>query len=141
MQLCYLDESGTPELPGNTSHYVLAGLAIPVWHWKTCDQQIARIRNKYAIESRELHTAWIRRTYLEQRKIPHFDALTFVQRRRAVEQWRRAELLRLQKQRTNTAYKQAKKNFRKTEAYIHLTSQERETLLLELAQCVAGWGL
>jgi hypothetical protein len=50
MQLCYLDESGTPELPGNTSHYILAGLAIPVWHWKTCDQEIAKIRVQYGVE-------------------------------------------------------------------------------------------
>ena len=24
MYLCYIDESGTPELPGNSSHFVLA---------------------------------------------------------------------------------------------------------------------
>jgi len=139
MQLCYLDESGTPELPGNTSHYVLAGLAIPVWHWKTCDQDVAKIRAKFAVEG-ELHTAWIRRSLIEQRKIPGFEGLTFAQRKQAVEQWRRAELLRLQKLPKNIAYRQAKKTFRKTEAYVHLTWNEREALVLELAQCVAAWG-
>ena len=28
MQLCYIDESGTPELTGNTSHFVLAGISV-----------------------------------------------------------------------------------------------------------------
>ena len=140
MQLCYLDESGTPELPGNTSHYVLAGLAIPVWHWKTCDQEIAKIRVDYGVEGMELHTAWILRPYLEQRKIPNFDGLTYIQRRQAVEQWRRAELLRLQKLPKNQPFRQARKTFRKTEAYIHLTWNERKALTMELANCVANWG-
>lgn len=125
MQLCYLDESGTPELPGNTSHYVLAGLAIPVWHWKTCDQEITKIRVKYGVEGSELHTAWILRAYMEQRKIVGFDMMTYVQRRQEVEHWRRAELIRLQKLPKNQPYRQATKNFRKTEAYIHLTWDER----------------
>jgi hypothetical protein len=33
MYLCYIDESGTPESSGNTSHFVLAGISIPIWHW------------------------------------------------------------------------------------------------------------
>jgi hypothetical protein len=140
MQLCYLDESGTPELPGNTSHYILAGLAIPVWHWKTCDQEIAKIRVNFGVEGSELHTAWILRSYAEQRKIAGFDAMTFIERRQAIEVWRRAELLRLQKLPKNQPYRQARKNFRKTEAYVHLTWNERKALVLELARCVAGWG-
>jgi len=27
MILCYVDESGTPDIPGNTSHYILTGLS------------------------------------------------------------------------------------------------------------------
>jgi hypothetical protein len=140
MQLCYLDESGTPEVPGNTSHYILAGLAIPVWHWRTCDQEIAKIRVKYGVEGSELHTAWILRPYMEQRRIVGFDGMTYIQRRQAVEQWRKAELIRLQKLPKNQPYRQARKNFRKTEAYIHLTWEERKTLILELGECVANWG-
>ena len=34
MHLCYIDESGTPDVPGTTSHYVLAGLSIPDNFWK-----------------------------------------------------------------------------------------------------------
>ena len=40
MYFCYIDESGTPEIPGTSSHYVLCGLAIPINKWKTCDSQI-----------------------------------------------------------------------------------------------------
>ncbi|MBO4560892.1 MAG: DUF3800 domain-containing protein [Bacteroidaceae bacterium] len=36
---CYIDESGTPQIPGNTSHYVLCGISIPVKYWKKCDRQ------------------------------------------------------------------------------------------------------
>ena len=33
MYLCYIDESGTSDIPGNTSHLILAGLSLPIWHW------------------------------------------------------------------------------------------------------------
>src|SRR5438046_159793 len=59
MHLCYLDESGTPDIPGNTSHYVLAGLSVPIWNWKTCEKEIGIIRRKYDLQNREIHTAWI----------------------------------------------------------------------------------
>ncbi|MCU7837088.1 MAG: DUF3800 domain-containing protein [gamma proteobacterium symbiont of Taylorina sp.] len=41
MYLCYIDESGTSSIPGNTSHFVLAGISVPIWHWKTCDKDIS----------------------------------------------------------------------------------------------------
>jgi hypothetical protein len=28
MHICYLDESGVPDIPGNTSHYILTGVPI-----------------------------------------------------------------------------------------------------------------
>ena len=37
MYLCYIDESGTSVVPGNTSHFVLAGLSIPIVQWKGGD--------------------------------------------------------------------------------------------------------
>ncbi len=45
MYICYVDESGTPDIPCNTSHFVLAGISIPVWHWKRCDSEIETIKN------------------------------------------------------------------------------------------------
>jgi hypothetical protein len=49
MYLCYIDESGTSDIPGNTSHFVLAGLSIPIWHWKDCDREVETIKRKYAL--------------------------------------------------------------------------------------------
>ncbi len=44
MYLCYIDESGTSQVPGNTSHFVLAGLSIPIEYWKKCDRAVAKIK-------------------------------------------------------------------------------------------------
>ncbi len=41
MHLCYIDESGTPDVPGNTSHYVLAGLYVADEDWKSHHVQTA----------------------------------------------------------------------------------------------------
>jgi len=34
MNLCYMDESGTPDIPGNSSHFILVGFSIPITYWK-----------------------------------------------------------------------------------------------------------
>jgi len=141
MYLCYVDESGTPDIPGNTSHFVLAGLSIPVWYWKKCDQDIAAIKARYDLEGAEIHTAWILRWYLEQDKVADFDSLDHLQRRYEVGRIRTAELLRLQRagSRKRARYRQQKKNYRKTDAYIHLSHGERKAFIRELAQCVSKW--
>ena len=72
MYLCYMDESGTPDLPGNTSHFILVGLSIPVWHWKTCDREIAQLKREHSLGDEEIHCAWMLRRYLEQSKIKNF---------------------------------------------------------------------
>ena len=44
MYLCYLDESGTTGASmGDTSHFVLAGLSIPIWHWRDADREVSRV--------------------------------------------------------------------------------------------------
>jgi hypothetical protein len=140
MFLCYLDESGTPDIPGNTSHYVLAGIVVPIWHWRDCDREIGVIRKKYGLVGEEIHTAWILRPYLEQRKISNFQTLSCVERRQKAEAYRNGELLRLQRAKNQKAYRQAKKNYAKTNAYIHLTFDERKSLIQELAKCISKWG-
>ena len=137
---CYIDESGTPEMSGNTSHYVLAGLAIPISKWKFCENGITNIKKKYNLESAEIHTAWIARKYLEQSKIINFDNLNYSERIAEVHKYRKKEMLSLQKNPNNKVkYKQVKKNFAKTEAYIHLTYSERMSFLQELANFVGNW--
>ena len=139
MFLCYIDESGTSQIPGNTSHFVLAGLCIPISEWKECDRQIQVHKKRYSLADAELHTAWLLRSYQEQRKIKNFASLNYSQRRAEVTRVRNAELLRLQKENKHKAYKQAKKNFRHTESYVHLTQDERRDFVKEIADLVAGW--
>ena len=138
MLLCYIDESGTPETTGNTSHYILAGLAIPVNKWKEAELELTKIKQKYGLENTEIHTAWLLRKYLEQTKIPGFDTLPKDKRIYEVQKYRKSEIFRLQK--TNAkAYKQAKKNYKETEKYIHLTFNERKRFIQELAQTISSW--
>lgn len=136
---CYIDESGTPEVPGNTSHYVLTGLSIPISYWKKCEIGIAKIKRKYELQDSEVHTGWIVRKYLEQSRILGFDEMGYTQRRYEVQKLRKAEILKLQKSQNKSHYKQTRKNFRQTESYIHLTHNERILFIQELADLVGKW--
>jgi hypothetical protein len=97
MYLCYVDESGAPDIPGNTSHYVLAGLSIPVWHWRDAEKEIYNIKQKYSLQDAEIHSGWLTRKYIEQNKVPDFSNLNFPQRIYEVEKYRKTQLLNLQK--------------------------------------------
>ncbi len=140
MYLCYIDESGTPDVPGNTSHYVLAGVAIPVQHWRECDRVVETIKSKYGLADGEIHVAWILRSYPEQMKISGFDTFDYAQRRYQVNAYRNNELLRLQRSKNLTLYRQTKKNYAKTANYIHLTFGERRALIHDVAQALSNWG-
>ncbi len=140
VHVCYIDESGTPEVPGNTSHFILAGISVPIWHWHDADREITSVLKKYGLENEELHTAWLLRSYLEQSKIPNFGSMNWAERKIAVRKVRNTHLLQLQKQQRNRHYKQSKKNYKKTEAYVHLTRSERTTLVHEVADCISKWG-
>lgn len=137
MHLCYMDESGTPDIPGNTSHFVLVGLSIPVWHWKTCESEINAVKNRYDLNDAEIHTGWILRLYPEQRHISNFDSMSREQRAAESEKFRMRELHRRQK---DASYRQAKKNYKNTAAYTHLTHDERTAFIREVAARVSSWG-
>ncbi len=98
MYLCYIDESGTSDMPGNTSHFVLAGLSIPVNLWRSCGDDVETIKKKYAIADSEIHVAWILRPYKEQAEIHDFASLDYEQRRSRVHSIRKEEILRLQRE-------------------------------------------
>ncbi len=137
---CYIDESGTSEIPGNSSHFVLAGLTIPIYRWKKAEKDIDIIKKKYDLSGKEIHTGWILREYKEQNDIPNFDNLNRQDRRTQVASKRLNELYRLQKGgKAAKQYAQVKKNFSKTEDYIHLTYQERKDFVLEIAKMIGGW--
>lgn len=140
MYLCYIDESGTPDVPGNTSHFVLAGVSVPIWHWKDCDTQIAAIKRRFQLQEDEIHVAWMLRKYPEQRKVLNFEKLDYAQRRSSVGQLRKTELLRLQKTGNSKLYNQTKKNYRKTDCYTHLTYNERLIIIQTIADCIGKWG-
>lgn len=136
---CYIDESGTPQVPGNTSHYVLCGISIPVKCWKKCDVAINKIKAKYSLSDCEIHTGWIVRSYLEQNKIPDFESMSYEDRRSEVIKQRKAEIFRVKKQNNPKALKQLKKNYKQTEAYIHLSYNERIAFIKEIADQIGSW--
>ncbi len=140
MNLCYIDESGTPDVPGNTSHYVLAGVSVPDQFWKSHQTQLDQIKRNYGLENDEIHVAWMMRTYLEQRQINGFESMTAARRRSEVRQKRTAELLRLQKV-DNKRYRQTKKNYKKSEAYVHLAHDERMQAVTDIARLISEWGV
>ena len=140
MMICYVDESGVPQIPGNTSHYILCGLSISVEHWRNCDAAVEALKRRYNLVGQEIHTAWMMRSYREQESIAGFEQLSHPQRRQAVVAERTREIHRLQRLNKPALYQQTKKNFQKTEHYTHLTRAERSTAIRELAQIVSGWG-
>lgn len=139
MHLCYIDESGTPDVPGNTSHFVLTGLSVPIRRWKEADQDISAIRTSFRLSGVEIHTAWMTRVYPEQRSIANFEQLADEERRRMVEQYRARELLRLQRSGKSKLYHQTKKNYKHSAAYVHLTHKERLDFLRAVADRVSQW--
>lgn len=140
MIFCYIDESGTPDLPGNTSHYVLAGMAIPDTNWKYCEIEIQKIKDRYNLHDSEIHTGWILWPYFEQSKIKDFEKLDYAARRYEVKKLRNVELLRLQSTPSKSQqYHKTKKNYRLTEHYIHLTMNERKQFIVEVAKTIGSW--
>lgn len=140
MYLCYIDESGTSAVPGNTSHFILAGVSVPIWHWRDADRDITAIKVKYGLGDAEIHTAWLMRKYLEQDRIHNFDTMSRNVRRSEVTRARNNHLLQLQQSQNRRSYRQAKKNYAHTTDYIHLTLQERRNLVSEVADCISQWG-
>ena len=141
MYLCYLDESGTTGAgTGDTSHFVLAGLSIPIWHWRDADREVSRVLAAYGLADAELHTAWMLRKYLEQSRIPGFDQLDAAERRTEVHRRRSNELTRLSGHTNDVRRRRTCKLFRNTEPYVHLTWEERRQAVLDVAEMVSNWG-
>ena len=139
MYFCYIDESGTPQIPGNTSHYILCGLSIPIKKWKQCEKQIFQIKKKYNLSDAEIHTGWLLRSYLEQTRIDNFESLPIKDRKDAVAKERVKIIYELKHSGNTKLLKQTKKNFRKTEQYTHLTFDQRQNFVREIADKIGTW--
>lgn len=133
-----MDESGVPE-NANTSHFVLVGLAIPAADWKVLDSQIRSLKMSKGLADAEVHTAWMNRRFVEQERISDFENLSWRDRRVAVQRLRTAHLIRLAGTGTGRQLQSAKKNYQKTEPYLHLTLAERVDLLHAIADAVGNW--
>ena len=138
MYLYYIDESRTSDIPGNTSHFVLAGISIPIWHWRDADSEITNIKRKYNLQGSETHTVWLLRKYLEQSHVQDFECLAPSQRRSEVNNCRKRHLLKLLQLNSIKAYRQSKKTCKHTNVFIHLTQQERYSFVEEIAKCVSS---
>lgn len=138
MYLCYLDESGTVE-PSGTSHFVLLGMAIPANTWKRRDTEIAALKAKHRLRGAEIHTAWMLRKYPEQERIAGFAALDDGARRAAVQTERKADLAKASLKGPRSVATLAR-NYKKTEAYIHLSYAERVAMAKATADAIGSWG-
>ena len=139
MYLCYLDESGSPEIGKDTPHFVFLGLAIPATTWRRKDTEINRIKGQYGLVGKEIHASWMARRYVDQEKTQGFDAMDWVARRQAVQRARDAVLLRIAALKGPEQTKNARKNFRMTASYIHLTRDQRLACLQATADVVGSW--
>jgi hypothetical protein len=140
MHLCYIDESGVPELNQGTTHFVLLGLSIEAWDWRGQDRSVSIIKRKFGLGDAEIHTGWMTRRYLAQERIPNFQTLDSPARRLQVRKEREAHLIKEDALKGSNAARELRKSYRKTDAYIHLTLDQRRDCLKELADLIGGWG-
>jgi len=94
---------------------------------------------KYGLSGIEIHTAWMLRPYIEQRQIPNFLALLPDERRSAVRRARATNIHKIRKSKNPKALGQVKKNYRKTDDYIHLTFEQRADFIVEVAKVISEW--
>ena len=139
MYLCYIDESGTPEVPGTSSHFILLGIAIPIDKWKDYETSIVKIKEKYELAGKEIHTAFMLRRFVEQDKIPDFEKLSYKKRRIEVNQQRAKYLIQLNSSGKSKKLNRIKRDYNKNEDYVHLTLKEREDFITEVAKQIGRW--
>lgn len=140
MYLCYIDESGVPEIDQGTSHFVLVGLSIEAWDWKGQDRAVSVVKRKFGLGDAEVHTGWMTRRYLEQEKTLDFASLDSPARRLVVRNARDTQLIKIQALKGSKAAAELRKNYRKTDAYVHLTLDQRMDFLRQLADLIGSWG-
>lgn len=139
MYICYLDESGTPELSHQSDHFVYLGVAIPAETWKSKDHQLNEIKAKYNLLDVEIHTAWMTRKYPEQEGIPKFACFSQSERVKLALKERDNWLAVSAVKKNAKQLKDIKKNYKMTFPYLHLTREERLKFLKEVANLIGTW--
>ena len=138
MHIIYVDESGTPDVEPGSFHFVVAGVSMPLALWKERDAALRSLLRSARIPDAEVHAAWMARLYPEQQRLTGFEALNDAARRQAVIVERKKDLAKASLK-GEKAVKGLKTNYKKTDAYIHLTHAERMAVLRAIADAVAGW--
>lgn len=133
MYLLYMDESGvTDRHPSQTSHYVMMGMAVHVGTWFALSKLVRDLKKRYAFENDiaglELHAAWLLHSIREQSLIASFEQLSRRVRYETVQQWRISRRANDWPTKKKREVDREKKEFRRTEPYIHLTRGERDQL-------------
>jgi len=139
MYFCYLDESGTPELGAQTTHFILLGIGIPAATWHEKDRQVNHLKACYGLKDAEIHTGYIARRFPEQEHIANFEQMDEIQRRAEMVNERKNSLIKAAALKTGERLKALKKLHAKSVDYIHLTHAQRTTLLQELADLIGSW--
>jgi hypothetical protein len=70
--------------------------------------------------------------------VADFESLDHAERGYETQKLRKAELLRLQRAGNPKRYKQTRKNYAKTESYIHLSYEERRAFIAQVATCISN---
>jgi len=128
MYLLYADASGAPELQDQSRHYVLLGLCMHEGTWFALNRRLQTLKSRYcpAGDDFELHVKQFAVSINEQGQIPHFEEMSWTDRRARVLQWREQRI----NAEANPAHKVRLRNkYRMTEPFIHLTRLERSRLL------------
>jgi len=136
--LCYVNESGSSK-SNNTSHFVLAGIAIPAVQWKPLDGKISRIKRRFGMDETAIDPAWMMRRYAEQESVPGFSGMDYPSRRFEVRRIRDRLLRDPVAARTQTSLHEMKKAYKKTDRYMHLTREERIDFLKKICEEINTW--
>ena len=137
MQLLYVDASGSPELQDQTRHYVLLGVSVPEGSWFGLNRRVANLKSRYCPPGHdfELHVKQFAVTFSEQAQVPHFEEMSWTDRRARVMQVCEE---RLAAATNNDERMRLRNKYRSMEPFIHLTRRERSHLLADALDLVGS---
>lgn len=135
MYLLYVDASGVAEVGASPKLYCIVGVCVHEGTWFALERRLNGLKNRYSCsgESFELHTKDLVARCVEQNLVPGFRDLDRRSRRAAVLEVRDKFLATL----SGESLKKHRKLFKQTEAFVHLTAEERDSLINDALDLVA----